>query len=41
MSPSPCLRIEKDPVSEMCFLVFKIPDDGQSRNPNNSKETYT
>jgi hypothetical protein len=25
----------------MCFLVFKIPDDGQSRNPNNSKETYT
>jgi hypothetical protein len=26
----PNLRMETDPVSEtLCFLVFKIPDDGQ------------
>jgi hypothetical protein len=28
---SPLLRIERDPVSEtLCFLVFRIPDNGQS-----------
>jgi hypothetical protein len=33
---SPCLRTETDPVPEMlCFLVSRIPDDGQSANPNN------
>jgi hypothetical protein len=29
--PPPHLRTETDPVSEtLCFLVFRIPDDGQS-----------
>jgi hypothetical protein len=28
-SPSPNVRTEADPVSEMFFLVFMIPDDGQ------------
>jgi hypothetical protein len=29
--PSPHLRTETEPVSEMlCFLVFRILDDGQS-----------
>jgi hypothetical protein len=28
------LRMERDPVSEtLCFLVFRIPDDGQSPEP--------
>jgi hypothetical protein len=31
VSPSLHLKTETDPVSEtLCFLVFKIPDDGQS-----------
>jgi hypothetical protein len=31
MSPSRHLRTETDPVSETpCFLVFRIPEDGQS-----------
>jgi hypothetical protein len=31
VSPSTDLKTETDPVSEMlCFLVFRIPDDGQS-----------
>jgi hypothetical protein len=30
LSPSPHLKIETVPVSEtVCFLVFRIPDDGQ------------
>jgi hypothetical protein len=35
------LRLETDPVSEMfCFLVSRIPDDGQVLKPTNS-ECYT
>jgi hypothetical protein len=31
LSPSSHLRTDTDPVSEaLCFLVFRIPDDGQS-----------
>jgi hypothetical protein len=31
VSPSPHLNTETDPVSEtLCFLVFRIPDDGQT-----------
>jgi hypothetical protein len=31
MPPSPHVKMETDPVSEtLCFLVFRIPDDGPS-----------
>jgi hypothetical protein len=34
VSPSPHLRAETNPVFEaLCFLVFRILDGGQSRNP--------
>jgi hypothetical protein len=37
----PHLRTETDPVFEtLCFLVSRIPDDGQSSKPSNS-ECYT
>jgi hypothetical protein len=36
--PPPHLRTETDPVSEMLSsLVPRIPDDGQSKKPSNSK----
>jgi hypothetical protein len=38
MSPLPHLRTETDLVSEMLFLLkFRIPDNGQSPKPSNSK----
>jgi hypothetical protein len=27
------LKTETDPVSESCFLVFRIPDNGKSPEP--------
>jgi hypothetical protein len=42
MSPSPHLKMETDPVSEMRFLVFGILDDAHSpeihhrQNPSDS-----
>jgi hypothetical protein len=30
VTPSPCLRTETVPLSvSLCFLIFRIPDDGQ------------
>jgi hypothetical protein len=41
-TPPPSLRMETDPVSEMlCFLVFRILDNGQSSKPSDSKAQNT
>jgi hypothetical protein len=41
MSSSPHLRMERDPVSETCFLVFRIADDVQSRETEYFWVPYT
>jgi hypothetical protein len=38
---SPHLRMETDPVSEtLCSLLFRIPDNGQSKKSYNSSEPF-
>jgi hypothetical protein len=38
VSPSPLLKMETDPLSETCILVFRIPDDGESPETQYSEQ---
>jgi hypothetical protein len=40
VSPSPQLRTETDPLSEMLFFLFRIPYDGQSPEPQKFWVSY-